>query len=111
MDPEMRIEPPFYYSLFAGTGRGLLAETFGDPDPFSLPASVIVERILAAGYTPDLEHEQRLPFPVADNMAVVNRKGHTFVVSIEPEAETIAVQEHRDDAYKRGSDPLHWPGH
>ena len=70
-------------------------------EPLSLPGSEIVERILAAGHTPDLKREQRLPFPVADNMAVVNRKGQTFVVSIDTEAETIAVQEQREDAYER----------
>ena len=98
-------ESPYFYSYFFGRGRELLAETLGAEDPFSLPGSEIVERVLAAGFSPDIEHEQRMPFPVADNMAVVRREGQTFAVSVDPETETIAVQEVREDAYegrKRG---------
>ena len=58
-------EPPFYYRYFVGDGRELLAETLGDPNPFTMPGDKIVERVLAAGYTPNLKRVERDPYPRA----------------------------------------------
>ena len=99
MDPVMPIGSPWHYIYFHGQGRDLLAETLGAADPFSLPGSEIVERVLAAGFTPDLEHARRTQFPTAKNVSMVERDGQSFIVSIDTGAETIAVQEERADAY------------
>ena len=92
-------ESPYFYSYLYGKGRNLLAATLGAEDPFGLPGSEIVDRILAAGFTPDIGSAQRKPFPTAHEVSVVNRERQTFIVSIDTEAETIGVQEMRDDAY------------
>lgn len=101
MDPVMRIGSPWYYSYFAGRGRELLAETLGDVDPFTLPAPEIVERVLAGGYTPDLESGRRRPFSLTGLIDSVIRDGQKFLVSTDAEAETIGVQEMREDAYEQ----------
>ncbi len=93
-------DAPFYYSYFHGQGRELLAETLGDPNPFTMPGEKIVERVLAAGYTPDLEHVEHEPFPDADAMSIVERDGQHFFVYIDVEGERIAVQEKRAGAYE-----------
>lgn len=100
MDPVMPIGGLWHYSYFAGRGRELLAEELGASDPFSLPGAEIVERMLAAGYTPDLESARRVPFPMSGLVDKIERDGQTFLVSIDSEAETIAVQEQRADAYE-----------
>ena len=93
-------EAPFYYSYFHGQGRELLAETLGDPNPFTMPGEKIVERVLSAGYTPNLQRVDREPFTGADAVSVVERDGQHFFVYIDVEAERIAVQEQRADAYE-----------
>ena len=91
-------DAPFYYWYFHGQGRELLAEALGDPHPFTLPGDKIVERVLLSGYTPNLELVERDPYPRADALSVVEREGQHFLVFIDIEAETIAVQEVRADA-------------
>ena len=61
----------------------------------------IVERVLAAGYTPNLDRVEREPYAGADAVSVVERDGQHFFVYIDVEAERIAVQEVRQDAYER----------
>lgn len=42
MDPVMPIgAQPYYYSYCHGTGRELLADILGDPDPFGMPGTEI----------------------------------------------------------------------
>ena len=96
----MPIEPPYFYTYFAGQGRELLALELDDPNPFTLSGAKIVERVLA-GYKPDLGHQEREPYHTADALSVVERDGQHFLVSIDVEGETIAVQEQRADAYER----------
>ena len=93
-------EAPFYYWYFVGQGRELLAEELHDPFPFTLPGDKIVERVLAAGYRPNLERVEREPYESADAVSVVERDGQHFFVFIDVEAERIAVQEMRTDAYE-----------
>lgn len=74
-------EPPFYYRYFVGDGRELLAETLGDPHPFTLSGDKIVEGVLAAGSTPNLERVEREPYTGADAVSIVEREGSTFSCS------------------------------
>ncbi len=92
-------EAPFYYWYFVGIGRELLARTLGDPHPFTLPGDKIVERVLAADYGPGLHPVEREPYTGADAVSVVERDGQHFFVFIDVEAERIAIQEQRTDAY------------
>ena len=92
-------DAPFYYSYFHGQGRELLAEELHDPHPFTLRGDKIVDRVIAAGYVPDLDRVERQPYPRADALSVVERDGKHFLVFIDVEAETIAVQEVRVDTY------------
>lgn len=87
------IEAPYFYTHFAGRGRELLALELSDPNPFTLSGEKIVERVLAAGYKPDVENKEREAYPTPDALAIVSRNGQHFLVSVDVEGETIAVQE------------------
>lgn len=89
----------WFYIFFHGTGRELLADALGDPDPFRLSGSEIVERVLAAGYGPDLQTAQRFPFPATGRVDTVDRNGLRFIVSVALMSEAITVQEQRENAY------------
>jgi len=52
-----------YYSYFSGRGRAILANDLNVDDPFALEPASIVERILAAGYTPAVEWPSSEPWP------------------------------------------------
>ena len=95
----MMTKAPLFYTYFAGQGLELLRLELDDPNPFTLPAAKIVERVLAAGFKPDLEHQEREPYHTADALSVIEREGQTFLVSVDIEGETIAVQEQRMKAY------------
>ena len=97
--PECMTDAPFYYWYFFGHGRELLEEELRDPHPFSLPGAAIVERVLAAGYTPQSENIERKPFKIVDQTSLVRRGDQTFLVWVNQGSETIAVQEQRADAY------------
>ncbi len=102
-DPQMPLGGTiWFYTYFAGRGRELLAETLGVEDPFSLPGSEIVDRILAAGFTPDVEHGQRKPFALTGLVELVKHADQRFYVSINPDSEKITVQERRADRYEQG---------
>ena len=88
-----------YYSWFSGHGRTILADEFGIEDPFDLHPADIVDRILAAGYTPDVNHPHDAPFRGLGLIAEVERNGVNYLVSISKDAEEIGVQEWRDVAY------------
>ncbi len=101
MDPVMPIGAPFYYWYFFGRGREFLEKELRDPHPFSLSGAAIVERVLAAGYTPQSENVERKPFKIADQTSIVRRGDQTFLVWVNHAAETIAVQEQRANAYEQ----------
>ncbi len=89
-----------YYSWFHGHGRTILADDLGAEDPFGLDSAVIVDRIIAAGYTPEVDRPQEAPFRGLGLVAEVERDGVNYLVSISKDAEEIGVQEWRDVAYK-----------
>ena len=90
----------FYYGLFAGRGRELLAETLGEPDPFDLPPAEILDRVVGMGFGPDLAQESRRPFAIGAGWSrTVDRADQRFIISVDAAAETIAVQEIRRDRY------------
>lgn len=93
-------DPLFYYSYFSGRGRELLAEALDNSSPFTLPGSEIVERVLNAGYGPDLAKVQSAPFSAGQATPPVSHEGQTFLVVIDTEAELISVQEERATAYE-----------
>lgn len=93
-------EAPFYYWCFMGTGREMLSEELHEPHPFTLPGDKILKRVLAAGSTPNLDRVEREPYESADAVSVVERDGRHFFVFIDVEAERIAVQEVRAEAYQ-----------
>ncbi len=88
-----------YYSWFSGHGRAVLADELGAEDPFALSPSEIVDRVVAAGHRPAIEAAQDQPFPVVGRLDKIERVGVVFFVSISRDAEEIAVQERRDEAY------------
>lgn len=66
----------------------------------------IVERVFAAGCRPNLQPVEREPFAGADVVSVVERDGQQLFVFIDDEAERIAVEEMRVDAFG-GSEKAH----
>ena len=89
-----------YYSWFHGRGRSILADDLGAEDPFGLAPGGIVDRIVAAGYTPAVEHPQAEPFHALGTVTEVEREGLVYLVSISRDAEEIGVQERREEAYE-----------
>lgn len=88
-----------YYSWFHGQGRDALSDVLGAEDPFILDAADIVDRILAAGYTPATGNPQVGPFRGLGLIAEVERDGVNYLVAVSKDAEEIGVQEWRGDAY------------
>lgn len=90
----------FYYSYFSGHGRALLADELGAEDPFSLSPAEIVERILAAGYPPNVEWLSHEPWPQLGIVTVIRRDGQSFHVAVSRDAERISLQEVRLSGYE-----------
>ncbi|MGI3899785.1 MAG: hypothetical protein ACRYGP_17635 [Janthinobacterium lividum] len=88
-----------YYSWFHGRGQAVLADQLGADDPFGLAPVDIVDRLLAAGYMPAIEHPQEEPFRGLGMIAEVEHDGINYLVSISRDAEEIGLQEWRDDPY------------
>ncbi len=88
-----------YYSWFHGHGRAVLADDLGADDPFGLAPGAIVDRIVAAGYTPAVEHSQDVLFPTLGVASEVEREGVKYLVSISRDEEQIGVQEWRAEVY------------
>ena len=97
----MTDDAAYYYSYFVGHGRELLSEELHAPDPLSLSAAEIVERVIAAGYVARVEDEQRQPFPTSGRVDTIDRDGIRFIVSVALMSEAITVQEQRAEAYER----------
>ncbi len=87
------------YTWFNGYGRAL-AEDLGAEDPFGLEPGEIVERIVAAGYTPWIEAPQTDLLPTVGTLTEVEREGLSYFVSVSRKAQVIDVQERRDEAYE-----------
>ena len=90
----------FYYSYFSGHGRALLADQLDAEDPFSLSPAEIVERILMAGYPPNVEWPSSKPWPQIGIVTVVRRDGQSFRVAVSRDAERISLQEVRYTGYE-----------
>jgi len=88
-----------FYSYITGHGRALLADTLGIEDPFALEPAEIVERVLAAGYTPNIDRPDAESWPTSGRVTVVRRENQTFLVSVCRDAEEISIQEMRVDRY------------
>ncbi len=52
----------FFYSYFSGHSREILVDVLGAEDSFGLAPADIVERILAAGYTPIVDQPKTEPW-------------------------------------------------
>jgi hypothetical protein len=89
-----------FYSYITGHGRALLADTLGVEDPFALEPAEIVERVLAAGYTPNLDRPNAESWPQIGIITEVPRDGQTFLVAVGRDAEEISMQEMRADPYE-----------
>ncbi len=89
-----------FYSCLTGHGRALLADTLGVEDPFALEPAEIVERVLAAGYTPDIDRPNAESWPSSGIVTVVRREDQTFLVSVSRHAEEISMQEMRVKRYE-----------
>jgi hypothetical protein len=94
----------YYYGYINAQGREFLASELHHDDPLSLPASEIVERVLAAGYFPYLASEQRFPIEVKGKCETVERADQRFIVAIDRTTETLFVQEVRTEPHERKSD-------
>ena len=86
-----------HYTWFNCYSRAVLAN-LDAVDPFDLAPGEIVERPVAAGYTPCIEAPQPdlLPMPGA----VTECEGLTYVVAISRETQEIDVQGRRAEAYE-----------
>ncbi len=89
----------FFYSYFSGHGREILVDVLGAEDSFGLAPADIVERILAAGYTPIVDQPKTEPWAFLGTVTTVARNGQAFMVAVSRDAEAIGLQEIRADAY------------
>ncbi len=89
----------FFYSYFSGHGRQILVDVLGAEDPFGLAPAVIVERILASGYTPVVDRPKEEPWRYIGIVSQVDREDQTFLVAVSRDAEEIGLQEMRVDRY------------
>jgi len=71
----------------------------GVEDPFALGPAEIVKRVLAAGYTPNIDRSSAESWPTSGRVTVVRRENQTFLVSVCRDAEEISMQEMRVDRY------------
>ncbi len=90
-----------YYSYFSGHGRAILADELNASDPFALSPAEIIERILMAGYTPNVGCFSSEPWPQAGAVTEVRRDGQSFRVGVSRDAERISLQEVRYSGYDR----------
>jgi hypothetical protein len=88
-----------FYRWFDGHGRIELADILRTPEPFHLTAPQIVERIIAAGCTPDVSKPYENAIATLGVITRFERDGQWFIVAIDEEGETILVQERREDGY------------
>ena len=89
----------FFYNYFCLQGREALIDALASADPFGLPPAEIVERVLALGNVPDLEHAQSQMCPTVERVYEVRREEQDFLVAIGRDAQEISVQEMRAYAY------------
>jgi hypothetical protein len=90
-----------YYTWYHVRGRAILADDFEAHDPFSLAPGDIVDRVVAAGFTPAIDSPLSKALPPIGTVTEVERKGLSYLVSISRDAEEIDVQERRDEAYEQ----------
>ncbi len=91
----------FFYSYFSGHGRAILADELDASDPFALSPAEIIERILMAGYPPNVEWPSSKPWPQVGTVTEVRRDGQSFRVGVSRDAERISLQEVRYSGYDR----------
>ncbi len=89
----------FFYNYFCLQGREALIDVLASADPFGLPPAEIVERVLALGNVPDIEHGQSQMCPTVGRVYEIRREELDFLVAIGRDAQEISVQEMRTDAY------------
>ncbi len=89
-----------YYCYFIGQGHDLLREQLRADDPFALSPSEIVQRLLAAGFGPNVGLGQRHLFAMTGRIRTVDFDDQRFIVWVDPESETIGLQEIRAEAYE-----------
>jgi hypothetical protein len=89
-----------YYTWYHVRGRAILADDLEADDPFSLAPSDIVDRVVAASYTPWIETPMSEPLPPIGTSTEVEREGLSYLVSVSRDAEEIDVQERRVEAYE-----------
>ena len=89
----------FFYSYYSGHGREILVDVLGAEDPFGLAPADIVERIIAAGYTPVIDQRKTEPWTFLGTVTTVARNGQAFMVAVSRDGESIGLQEIRADAY------------
>ena len=87
-----------FYTWFNGHGRRALADEFGTDDPFVPSPGEIVDRLVAAGYTPWIAAPQPDLLPMRGTVTNVDREGLSYLVAISRDAEEIGVQERREEA-------------
>ncbi len=88
----------FFYSYFSGHGREILADVLDAEDPFGMAPAEVVERILAAGYTPVVDQPKEEPWRYIGTVSQVERDEQAFLVRSR-DAEEIGLQEMRADRY------------
>lgn len=77
--------------------RELLTKTLNNSDLSTRPADKIANRVLAAGYRPDLGSVKRKPFVTSDDVLIVGRGDQMFLASVDTEAKILLVQERRGE--------------
>ena len=90
---------PYFYSVAQIRGTGIMVALFEVDDPYSLPPSEIVEKLLALGHVPIIEHMRRESFPQYGRVSRVMRDEQCFLVAVSRDAQLISVQEIRFDPY------------
>jgi hypothetical protein len=90
-----------YYTWYHVRGRAILADDLDATDPFGLAPGEIVDRVVAAGFTPGVEISMSKPLPPIGTVTEVEREGLSYLVSVSRDAEEVDVQERRAEAYAR----------
>ncbi len=98
----------YYYAYINAQGREFLASELHHEDPLSLSPEEIVERVLAAGYFPNLPSEKRYPIEAKGKCDNVDHENQRFIVAVDRASETLFIQEVRTEPYepKRDVDRL-----
>ena len=91
-------EAPWHYLLFIGRNREACIDVLG-PDAFKLRAEQIVDRLYAAGYTPDVFNPSRGPHPAPGVTTRIEYEGCTYLITVDEEAGAMTVQDAVADLY------------